>query len=230
MFANLCWKIVRTTELGGTKLVYNGEPSNGQCNNSGDASQIGVSAFNTTKNNARFVGYMYNTTLNIDSTDVSVNTTNSAIRDTLDTWYGNTMTSYTEKLEDAVWCNDRESSSGTVFAGSEIRDLLGTPSPEIRESRICTRTIDRFTTTYDDGNAKLQYPVGLLTADEVVVAGNGANGGTTYLTSGNPFWTMTPLQFASRSANNFVVYEDGVLDGGAVDDENGVRPSMLLNS
>lgn len=33
IFANYCWKIVRTTETGGIKLIYNGTPSNGVCNN-----------------------------------------------------------------------------------------------------------------------------------------------------------------------------------------------------
>ena len=46
IFANFCWKIVRTTETGGIKLIYNGVPSNVTCDNTGEDSQIGTSVFN----------------------------------------------------------------------------------------------------------------------------------------------------------------------------------------
>ena len=63
LFANFCWKIVRTTDTGGVKLIYNGVPSNGQCNNTGTASQLAsTSEFNTGNSYslANF-GYMYGT-------------------------------------------------------------------------------------------------------------------------------------------------------------------------
>ncbi len=31
IFAGTCWEMVRTTDVGGVKLLYNGEPENGQC-------------------------------------------------------------------------------------------------------------------------------------------------------------------------------------------------------
>lgn len=55
IFGNFCWKIVRTTETGGVKLIYNGVPNNGACNNTGTNSQIGTSSFNSQASN----GYMY---------------------------------------------------------------------------------------------------------------------------------------------------------------------------
>ena len=48
LFAGFCWKIVRTTETGGTKLVYNGLPdNNGACTATGADSTIGDSLFNS---------------------------------------------------------------------------------------------------------------------------------------------------------------------------------------
>jgi hypothetical protein len=35
LYADTCWKIVRTTNKGGTKLLYNGLPTNGECDNTG---------------------------------------------------------------------------------------------------------------------------------------------------------------------------------------------------
>ena len=62
IFADTCWKIVRTTETGGTKLIYNGIPSDtGTCNNTGENSQIGTSLFNPNSNSPAYVGYMYGT-------------------------------------------------------------------------------------------------------------------------------------------------------------------------
>ena len=62
IFANFCWKIVRTTETGGIKLIYNGVPSNGVCNATGEDTQIGTSAFEDySLGSPAYVGYMYGT-------------------------------------------------------------------------------------------------------------------------------------------------------------------------
>ena len=61
LFANFCWRIVRTTETGGLKLIYDGVPTDGQCNNTGSATAIGNSNFNSSSNSPAYVGYMYGT-------------------------------------------------------------------------------------------------------------------------------------------------------------------------
>ncbi len=61
LFGGFCWKIVRTTETGGVKIVYNGVQKDGSCNNTGTDSQIGTSAFNNDDNSPAYVGYMHNT-------------------------------------------------------------------------------------------------------------------------------------------------------------------------
>ena len=51
-FAGYCWKIIRTTEKGGTKLLYNGKPdSNGVCTNTGNDSLLTATTFNINSNN-----------------------------------------------------------------------------------------------------------------------------------------------------------------------------------
>ena len=65
LFAGFCWKIVRTTETGGVKIVYNGVQKNGSCNNTGTDSQIGTSKFNEKSNSPAYVGYMHNTVYTI---------------------------------------------------------------------------------------------------------------------------------------------------------------------
>lgn len=57
IFAGSCWQIVRTTETGGVKMIYNGEPVDGQCTS--DRS-----------NHTGFVGGFPSTTRSVDSTYV----------------------------------------------------------------------------------------------------------------------------------------------------------------
>ena len=61
IFGGFCWQIVRTTTTGGIKMIYNGIPSNGTCNNTGVYSQLSQSsAFNSNYNSPAYAGYMYN--------------------------------------------------------------------------------------------------------------------------------------------------------------------------
>ena len=71
LFANFCWRIVRTTETGGVKLIYDGKPSNGQCNNTKEATTIGNIQFNTSSNSPAYVGYMYNTAHTVSNKDIT---------------------------------------------------------------------------------------------------------------------------------------------------------------
>ena len=61
IFGGFCWQMLRTTDTGGVKMIYNGVPSNGTCNNTGEAQQIGTSKFNLNSESPAYVGYMYNT-------------------------------------------------------------------------------------------------------------------------------------------------------------------------
>ena len=66
LFANYCWKAVRTTSTGGVKLIYNGAPNaSGQCMNTTASAygvtDIGSSAFNSNYNSPAYNGYMYGT-------------------------------------------------------------------------------------------------------------------------------------------------------------------------
>jgi len=70
LFANYCWKIIRTTDTGGVKLLYNGVPAeNGSCNNTGSSASLTAAQMNASSSSIGFssstspayVGYMYNT-------------------------------------------------------------------------------------------------------------------------------------------------------------------------
>ncbi len=228
IFANFCWRIVRTTETGGVKLIYDGVPSNGQCNNTGDNSTIGKSAFSSTKNDAKYVGYMYGS--NIDD---KTYTDESTIKKTIDNWYETNMTSYTSQLEDTVFCNDRSytTSGSTLYFGAYTR-LGENRTPTLK----CQNTKDKFTINTSNGNGALTYPVGLITADEMAYAGGVDYAGgvfssnsSFYLYTGQYYWALSPYRFDSSVAYEFSVDSIGSLvDEHVVYSSGGVRPSVSL--
>ena len=95
LFANFCWKIVRTTETGGIKLVYNGAPANGKCTNTtGNATFVTSVKYNNACGDIKYVGYTY---------DNNGTETDSTVKAAVDNWYAENMTAYTSYLEDSVF-------------------------------------------------------------------------------------------------------------------------------
>ena len=226
IFANFCWRIVRTTETGGVKLIYDGVPSNGQCNNTGSNSTIGSSKFNSSSDNAKYVGYMYGSSI-----DDETYTNESTIKKTIDTWYKTNMTSYTSQLEDTVFCNDRSyTTSGLdLYFGAYTR-LKTNKTPTLK----CQKAKDKFTVDASNGNGALKYPVGLITADEMAYAGgkyyssSADENRSFYLYTSQWFWALSPCRFRGSDASEFALYSDGYLSGSYVYNSNGVRPSVSL--
>ena len=223
IFANFCWRIVRTTEAGGVKLIYDGVPSNGQCNNTGNNSTIGNSAFNSTSNDAKYVGYMYG-----NSIDDTTNTTDSTIKKTIDNWYKTNMTSYTSQLEDTVFCNDRSyTMNGSYLYFGAYTRLNTNKLPTLK----CKNTRDKFTTKTINGNGTLTYPVGLITADEIVFAGGLLQKDNKfYLKNGMWYHSMSPYDFTGIIDDELYLSSNGTLFGynGNVSDSGGTRPVISI--
>ena len=143
------------------------------------------------------------------------NNTNSAIKTTIDNWYKNNLTTYTLKLADETFCNDRSISSGTgfkldsfTFYGAYNRNVdKRTPSLK------CVQDNDKLKVA--NASAKLDYPVALITADEVAMAGGLMNheNNKFYLYNGISYYTMSPTYFNPSSTVSVVsnVTENGDL-------------------
>ena len=83
------------------------------------------------------------------------------------------------------------------------------------------------------GNHKLTYPIGLITADEVVLAGGfgGSSNSSYYLHTGQYYWIMSPSSADSDGwANVFHVYSTGGLGYFFVHATYGVRPVINLKA
>ena len=121
IFGGFCWQMYRTTDTGGVKLIYNGIPTDGKCNNTGTDQQIGTSEFNTNYNSLADVGYMYNTRYTYNHktpTSIYILTVSSATGSS-NYYYGTGVTydSATNKytligITQDTWTNTYSSSSG----------------------------------------------------------------------------------------------------------------------
>ena len=238
-FANFCWKIVRTTETGGVKLIYNGEPNeSGQCmNTTGSSTTIGTSTFNASSNDNAYVGYMYGTAGSSSYEETHANTNDSTIKGVIDSWYEENMTKYTNQLEDTVWCNDRSVVQDSDYTGTGVgtewtmygarNRLYVNKTPTLE----CVNENDRFTVSEENGNGALTYPVALLTADEIAYAGGVVNKSNSsyYLYTGNySWWSLSPVCFNGSNAYVFRVHSTGYLRGDYVSNPSGVRPAVSL--
>ena len=228
IFANFCWRIIRTTETGGIKLIYDGLPSDDQCNNTGTATIIGNSAFNTSYDDAKYVGYMYGS--DIDDTE---NTDDSTIKAMIDTWYEESIvgTDFESQLEDTVFCNDR--SYTTVVYNLQFGAYTRLYTDK-QPTLVCQESKDGFATS--DYNQALIYPVGLITADEIAYAGGVANvsNKSFYLYTGQSYWTMSPnSRMRQQNGAGFISTEYALSSAGntvsaVVASSNGVRPVISL--
>ena len=195
---DIYWRIIRTNADGSIKLLYAGTSPDTE------KAYIGKSAFNTTDNDPMYVGYKYGTTGSLENN--RLNTNNSTIKTYVDNWYKNNLTAYTKYLSnDAVYCNDRNLASGETYSTTNGFDYA--PYERIYTNKQptynCTNISDAF--SVNNTSAKLDYPVGLMSIDELSYAGgqgwttldapyawyyNNANGESSYGSA--VFWALSP--------------------------------------
>ena len=184
-----------------------------------------------------YAGYMYGTSGSLDNNRTNKN--NSTIKTYIDNWYSNNLSSYTKYIStEAVYCNDREvvggsyvaeelnKNSNSMIAFVDINDtnnLIAIAAPDkhynfrfsanirLQDNKQptynCTNNKDAFSGSNTE--AKLTYPIGLMTADEVVYAGADTiyamdnfpstasvwyflNKNGTSITGNIDWWTITP--------------------------------------
>ena len=247
---DMYWRIIRVNGDNSIRMIYTGTsaPDNNtkvvmteSINSSGyiRATSAGMSKFNQNFDSAEYVGYMYEIGKQHGTSQ------SSDIKTYLEDWYANytDLNASETKITDQIFCNDRTSSTdssgipgeisswastGTAYYyGSYYRvvEKYSTPMPSL----ICNNANDKFTTTTAKGNGKLSYPIGLITADEVNMAGASSNQ-SYYLYNENSYWGGSPFDFSDDGAYEFSVDIDGHLSGGFVSESGGVRGVVSLSS
>ena len=183
-FGGFYWRIIRTNHDGSIRLLYVGTSTDTSDGN------IGKSNFNPKNNSPKYSGYMYGEDTSLDT--IRNNTTDSTIKTFVDTWYKNNLTNYTKYLStSAVYCNDRSEGTGQVYDyasnpslrfnfASYYRMDSDTDGAVANPSYNCSDIRDAF--SVDNTSAKLEYPIALMTVDEMAFAG-----GVTYQAMSTPY-------------------------------------------
>ena len=191
----------------------------------------------------KVTGYQNDTTMTVqpisyssDSyADAVTNTTNSTMKNTLDTWYRNNLTSYASYIADETFCSDRSISSGTGYLTTPTT-FYGTYNRNANKrtpSLKCVQDNDRFKVSNEI--VKLDYPILLITADEVALAGGVYNipNSNYYLYNGQYFWTLSPSHFGSDYSRAYVwnvTPSGGLLNWSYVATSFGASPVINLKA
>ena len=219
---DMYWRIIRVDKDNKIKMIYAGSkaPSeNTKVAITGANTNMGMTAYNNDYNHSEYVGFQYTTGSQRGTT------TNSTIKTYLDNWYTKYFNENigTSRFVKSTFCNDRNTSSTWVSRRNidyapYTRLFADTPTPTFE-----CNTADVVTNNF-----------GLITADEIVLAGGKWNTDNSafYLNNNMDYWAGSPLYFTgSRHSYVFVLNLDYGLTGQEVQTlSGGARGVVSLSS
>ena len=244
-FAGYYWRIIRINSNGSIRMIYDGTSAHDNGEASSDR-QYGTSRFNPDSNDNMYVGYMYATN------NAHGITMSSVIKNAADKFYTDNLTNYTSRLDFNIgYCGDRSTLNLQVGVGTGTITTYYKGYFRVEQSNptlSCENNNDYYTTSQsENGNGALTYPIGLITADEIMLAGHAGgvfDGGynyrksnlKSYLTTGNGFWTMTPVggfnpyNYSYWGTHLFPLYGSGYFDDSSSNNIFGLRPVINIRS
>ncbi len=257
-FAGFYWRIIRVNGDGSLRILYDGTEAHANGVNSNSRVAIENVKWNTNNNDAKYVGYMYSpsTSASGSKEEAQTNEVNSDIKVAIENWYKTNITDkgYDDYVSDNIFCNDR-TTPGSVATGwssdtglgygtnitgygafarfvtgnnTSLIDGKDNPMPKL----TCENKNDTFTKEdTETGNGMLGQKVGLVTADEIMMAGCGKFGTTNnnyFLHKGSWYWSLSPYNYNGVAAV-YVVGANGYLSFNGVDFAGGVVPVLNLN-
>ena len=244
---DIYWRIIRINGDGSIRMIYSGitPPTESTKVIKAIDTSLGNSPFNANRDKAEYVGYMF-TVGQQHGTG-----TDSTIKTYLEDWYAN----YTDlnktgtQITDQIFCNDRTASTSAVAYSTTNYTTLpswnstgttyyyGVYGRIVKDNNpmlTCAVDSDRFTVNKikGKGNSALTYPIGLVTIDELEMAGNNWSESNTsyYLHTGAYYWAGSPDGFDDGSSYVFGVDGYGRLGSNRVNDYVGVRGVVSLSS
>ena len=256
-FANKCWRIVRVSGDGSVKLILHNDNATGVANPC-DAANNSTSAafarysgttyksvFNPNYNDNAYVGFKYGTVGAGDYALTHANTNKSTILTNLEAWYEkNNLKNYEKVIADTVWCNDKTNVTDTSYDPWSITPNGLGYAKNVTYYGATQRLVGTSGSAGGTGPSlkcngelsKITSKVGLITADELALAGYAYNIGntTTYLqenATDTYWWSLSPNYFDGGYAYVWSVHGSyGRFVNGSVNFTNGVRPSISLKS
>ena len=256
-FANKCWRIVRVSGDGSVKLILHNDNKTGvanpcdAANNSASAAFARYSdttyesAFNENYDDNAYVGFKYGTPGSSKYEATHANTNKSTILTNLEAWYGkNNLKNYEKVIADTVWCNDKTNVTDTSYDPWSITPNGLGYAKNVTYYGATQRLVGTSGSAGGTGPSlkcngelsKINSKVGLITADELALAGYAYNisNTTTYLqenATDTYWWSLSPNNFNGGYASVWYVSGSyGDFDSDGVSNALGVRPSISLKS
>lgn len=239
---DIWWRIIRINGDETIRMIYAGISNEGPHAITKTGIQSTPTNFNYRTTDSTGVGFRYENGVQRGVINESI-----AYGKIMD-WFKNNLNNEFEMNQidkDAGFCGDRSSSTNTsilwseemtetwyptsnVYYGEYLRGLPegNIPSsnnpanPTFKCGTAAGKILDNYTyVKAKNGNNKLEYPVGLITADEAMYAGglHGFNNSSYYLcTTGRGLWTMSPARYTANNTINIVtvINSNGSLDIG----------------
>ena len=223
-FARYYWRIIRINGDGTIRIIYNGNTTStaGTLINNGTQYR-----FNNNYNRSEYVGLKY--TLGQQHGQA----TNSSIFDILQSWYtdsGLSATQYSQYIDKNVgFCSDRNMANGFSWSSQ--------PNSTIRYAAYERLNTNKIPSLMCSNNDVLKIAVGLITADETVLAGGvyrKENKHYYLYTEDGNYWTMTPVQFTGTESYTLNIGSPLDINGEIysinVNAYSGVRPVINLRA
>ena len=256
-FANKCWRIVRVGGDGSVKLILHNDNTTGAANPCDSANNnasaafarysgtTDTSAFNLSYNDNAYVGFKYGAEGSSTYDATHANTNNSTILTNLETWYTNNLKTYESVIDDTVWCNDKTNVTDTSYNPWGYSNVTGLGyGTNVTYYGATQRLVGTSGSAGGTGPSlkcngelsKINSKVGLITADELALAGYAyaKNNTTTYLqenATDTYWWSLSPNIFSGDYARVWNVRgSNGSFDYNNVGSPYGVRPSISLKS
>jgi len=257
---DMWWRIIRFNGDGSVRILYDGTKAypNGEFNRD---RFLSTQRWNTKMNDAKYVGWMFggaNGSASTSKEEAQRNETNSEIKTATDNWYKTNIvdTGYSDYVADKIFCNDRSTpgknetglsvdtglgygNNATGYGAIAREGFSGTTNYESpKPTFVCPQENDKFTVSAENGgNGNSTYPVGLITADEIVAAGSGkyntANS-SYYLAKGSMYWSFSPsyidtsgVAVVSNVGSSGNLSKNSVHNSGAVAPVINLKPEYL---
>lgn len=176
---------------------------------------VSETEYNLNKNEKDYAGYTYK------GNDTSFNST---IKDVSELWYKENILDkgFDKYVAFSKFCNDTNSyQEGYKTYYNAMARLANTKEPSL----TCTVSTEDFGGLY-------RLKVGLITADELVLAGANIDqvGTSTYINNGTSFYTMTPSNYYYYTTYMLIMNEEGSIKDAIVNNKKGFRPVISLKS
>lgn len=218
---DMWWRIIRFNGNGSMRIIYDGASTSDSESYTKDFA-LSNQPWNANDDDAKYTGWMFGGKQGEPSTskeEAQRNETSTNVKVAVDAWYKSNIvdTGYHDYVSDEIFCNDRsfDEKKGTGYGNSNTyfkgrTRLVSDINPQL----TCPQENDKFTVEeISGGNGALTYPVGLITADEIMVAGSGKydnydNYDTAinfYLKRNKFSWTFTPSHFSESGGFAFII-------------------------